>query len=72
MYEREEIPIDEVEWNKAEYDTIGWSDFRKIEIEQDDVKELIEKNAFTKEDFLKDLKKASQLIEKPKPSPKSS
>ena len=72
MYKREEITIDEVKWNKAEYDTIGWSDSSKIEIEQGDVKELIEKNSLTKEDFFKDLKKASQRIGKPKPSPKSS
>ena len=33
---------------------------------------IVEGKFITRKDFFKDLKKASQLIEKPKPSPKSS
>jgi hypothetical protein len=70
MYRREEIISDEVEWNKAEYDTIGWSDSSRIEVKQDDIKELIEKNPITKEDFETLLKKACSP--KPISSPKQS
>ena len=70
MYKREEIINDEVKWNKAEYDTIGWPNSDRIEIEQDDIKELIEKNTITKEQFKTLLKKVSE--QKPKPSPERS
>jgi len=70
MYKREEIISNEVEWNKAEYDTIGWSNSDKIEIKQDDIKELIKKNPITEEEFKTLLKKVSE--QKPEPSPKPS
>lgn len=66
MYKREELINDEVEWNKAEYDTIGWSNSSGIESKQDDMNELIEKNPITKEQFEALLKKACRR--KPRPS----
>jgi len=87
MYQQPEVQDYQSEWIQAERDLAisGWAIWGLFPIVQEDStinednSEPIEQheknkdeNGFTRSDFIKNLKKTSQRIEKPKPAPKQS